>query len=81
MTAARLFSLVVLVCDDYFALVQHSGSPEVRRFFRIARFLPIEMQMTLCNRSCGSPKDLITKASSEAALRDLAWRLYLEQQL
>ena len=79
----RAFSLVVMLCDDYFTLTQLESPDisDIKRFFNIAKRLPIEMQMTLCNRIFGLSDDLITKAALEKALRHLAWRLHLENKL
>ena len=81
LVAAELFVLVVFLSDDYLALPPPT-TPEViriRRFLAISRRLPIELQMVLCNRTCGSPKDLIPMLLSEPAFRTLAWRFHIAE--
>ena len=40
-----------------------------RRFFRMASQLPLDLQMVLCNRVFGSPKDIIHSRDSEPGFR------------
>jgi len=42
------------------------------RFFLICAQLPLELQMVLCHRMYGSPKDVIPAGESESAFRELA---------
>jgi len=51
----RLFIVVVLLCDHYFELppsIENDNEKDsrIKRFFRIALKLPIELQMILVNR-------------------------------
>jgi len=48
---------------------------KMRRFFRITRVLPIELQMVVCNRLFGSARDLIRAVHSEVAFKRMAQRI------
>ena len=74
--ATHLFALVIFVSDDYLSPLAHlpPNSP-LRRFFRIVSLLPLELQMTVCNRLYASGKDLVPKRDSEAGFKWLA-RIY-----
>ncbi len=59
------YGMVVGLCDDYLRITANetpTGSEEnARRFFEIAKKLPLEMQMTLCNKlGAHHDKDMIT---------------------
>ena len=64
----RLFALVVLLSDDFVGL-KRAGNPKVKRFFKMACRLPMELQMVLCNRAYGSARDLVRTATSEPAFK------------
>jgi hypothetical protein len=51
---------------------QEEREDKAKRFFRIARKLPMELQMMLCNRMFNSPKDLVLRKDSEPAFKRLA---------
>ena len=72
--AAEVFALVVFLCDGLLEVKNQGGlgNEDRLRFFRIARQLPMELQMLLCHRAVGSMKEVIHKWDSEAAFRDLA---------
>jgi len=62
-TVSYIFTLVVLVCDNYFTLKQNSynlDKQHQQRFFNICTQLPMEIQMIICHRVCGSRKDIIS---------------------
>ena len=50
------------------------------RFLNIAKQLPLELQMVLCNRACGSAGEIVTKRRLDKALSTLVWRLALEEE-
>jgi len=64
---AHLFALVVFHSDGLLNLRRVSRrSPQgAHRFFEISRRLPLEVQMVLCNRAFGSPKDTVLSKKSE----------------
>jgi len=67
---AEIFALLVFFCDDFLRL--RSTMTRGDRFFRIARQLPMELQMTLCNRVMGSMKNNIARKETEMAFKELA---------
>ena len=69
--AAELFVRTVFLCDNFFRLMSDDHS-DGNRFFRIISRLPMELQMALCHRVYGSPKNNIPSKNSEPAFRDLA---------
>jgi len=72
--AGDLFALVIFLCDGL--LVIGPGEKEgARRFFGIARQLPMELQKVLCHRTAGSGGNSIPAAKTEAAFRELAWKV------
>lgn len=71
--AAEVFALVVFLCDGLLELEEEKMTATGdSRFFRIARMLPMELQMELCNRLVGSMKMGIALEKREAAFRSLA---------
>ena len=71
--AAGLFALVVFVSDGLLDVRRDSSAdPLITRFFIIAAQLPLELQMVLCHRVIGSPKDTIRGDQTEQAFQDLA---------
>ena len=81
--AADLFALTVFLCNDLLRLKSTRGNStrsnpsETRRFFLIAKRLPLELQMILCRRVVGSEKDNILSKDSEVAFKSLARILVL----
>jgi len=75
--AEEAFAVVVLLSDGYLRARQAVFSQsKARRFFRIAKTLPMELQMVLCHRAFGSMKDIITAKHAEEAFKEvLAWGL------
>lgn len=65
---------MVFYCDDYLRLCQKIPSVSLNRlrFMRITSQLPLDLQMVVCNRAYGSPKDLILCSVSEPAFKKLA---------
>jgi len=73
--AAEMFALVVFVSDGLLRIKDTISTPAAR-FFSIARRLPLEIQMLLCYRVEGSPKEIIPGKKSEVAFKELARRLW-----
>jgi hypothetical protein len=74
-----VFALVVFHCDEYLMIKKSDADDNVdekarKRFFLIAKQLPIELQMVLCNRSCGVAKDIILRRHSEPAFKKITWK-------
>ena len=85
--AAAIFALVIFICDELLQIKpapsrSSSSSTTTKpsttiaaatsQFFSIAKRLPMELQMVLCNRAVGSMKQNITSAESEAAFQSVA---------
>ena len=70
--AAETFALVLFLSDDLLRVRErgrnHRGT---RRFFNIARRLPMELQMVLCHRAVGSLREIVPRRHAEPAFRDL----------
>jgi len=75
--AAELFALVVFLADDFVHLVPETQQQQqeqskkrrcLQRFFSLAMRLPMELQMVLCSRACGSVRGNITTRQLEPAL-------------
>ena len=73
--AAEMFALVVFVSDGLLQINDSTTTTPPARFFSIAARLPLELQMVLCFRQVGSPKEIIPGRESEAAFKELARRL------
>jgi len=74
--AAEMFALVVFVSDGLLQTKETTTSlSPAARFFSIARQLPLELQMVLCYRVVGSPREIVRDKKSEAAFKSLAERL------
>jgi len=70
----HLFALVVFYSDGLLKLkhtsnLSHRGTS---RFFEMCTRLPLEVQMVLCNRIFGSPKDIILSKDSEPGFQVLS---------
>ena len=54
------------------------ADPKVKRFLTICAALPLELQMTLCNRMFRSPRNIVSTKDSEPAFkwlaRDITWQ-------
>jgi len=61
----HLFALVVFHSDSFVVINERLAHPDIKRFFRICARLPLEVQMIICNRAFGSPKDIILSRDSE----------------
>ena len=75
--AAEVFALVVFVSDGLLRIQKRRARNRISRFLKIAQGLPLELQMMLCNRLAGSPKETIDQENSETAFKNLAKRLTL----
>ena len=75
--SAEVFALLVFYSDEYVSFVEGDGEllNRTRRFFGLARRLPLELQMTLCNVTCGLGRPIIAKSLSEAAFKRMLWKL------
>ena len=73
--AAEMFALAVFVSDGLLQINDTTPSPAAR-FFKIAKRLPLELQMILCHRQVGSGKEIIPGKDSEVAFKELAKRLW-----
>ena len=73
--AAEMFALVVFVSDGLLQIKDTTPSPAAR-FFKIAKRIPLELQMILCHRQVGSGKEIIPGKDSEVAFKELAKRLW-----
>jgi len=69
--AAEMFALMVFVSDGLLQVKDTTPTPAAR-FLSIARGLPLELQMVLCHRVVGSPKEIIRAQDSEVAFKSLA---------
>jgi len=61
----HLFALVIFHLDSFVVINERTAHSDTRRFFKIASRLPLEIQMVLCNRTFGSPRDIILSRYSE----------------
>jgi len=67
-----LFALVIFHSDSFVRLGDSTAPSFTKRFFRISSQLPLEIQMVLCNRVFGSPKDIVLSKYSEPVFKCLA---------
>ena len=80
--SAELFAMVVFLSDDYLTIRKSATASPQYKFFSIAKRLPLELQMVLCNRVCGlcSLKDeIIPHNPKEAALQKVGYRFFAEE--
>jgi len=68
----HIFALVVFYSDSYVAINERLAHSDTRRFFSITSRLPLDLQMVLCNRAFGSPRDIILSRDSEPGFKCLA---------
>jgi len=61
----HLFALVIFHSDSFVVINERLAHSDARRFFRITSQLPLDLQMVLCNRIFGSPRDIILSRDSE----------------
>jgi len=69
-----LYALVIFLCDDLLTMSAGSSTSSLHkaaRFFQIARCLPMELQMVLCNRVFGARKNSVLTKHSEPAFKKL----------
>lgn len=68
---AGLFASTVFLCDGL--LSRHPGATATSRgrFFSVVERLPLELQMVICNRVYGSPRNSVLSRHSEPAFRHL----------
>ena len=72
--AAKIFAVVVFVSDGLLQINDTTTPSPAARYFKIARRLPLELQMMLCYRVVESDKEIIPGTESEAAFKELARR-------
>jgi len=70
-----MFALVVFVSDGLLQINDTATLSPAARLFKIARRLPLELQMMLCYRVVESGKEIIPGKESEVAFKELARRL------
>ena len=75
----HLFALVIFHSDNFVAINERTAHSDTRRFFRITSHLPLDLQMVLCNRIFGSPRDVILSRDSELGFRYLARTITWQQ--
>lgn len=68
----RLYALAVFYSDGFVAMSKTTKSGNIARFFAICARLSLDLQMILCNRAFGSPKDGVLSKFSELAFRWLS---------
>ena len=73
--AGEMFALVVFVSDGLLQIKDTTTTTPAARYFKIARSLPLELQMVLCYRQVGSTKEIIPGKESEVAFKELARKL------
>lgn len=64
---ARLFALVVFLCDGFLRLPEDHHSLKSGRFFSTCSRLPLDLQMLVCHRVFGSAKEVVLSGDSELA--------------
>jgi len=74
--AAEMFAMVVFVSDGLLQVNETTSLSPAARYFKIARRLPLELQMMLCFCQVGSGKEIIAGKDSEVAFKELAKRLW-----
>jgi len=79
MLAANLFSLVVFVCDGFLEERVTLENSHWVRFLAIARKLPLELQMVLCNRTFGEAGSVVSIKDSELSFRRFG-RLFAQEE-
>ena len=75
--AAKVFATIVFLCDGFFALRELDGpesqqSRNARKFLLITQRLPMEIQMSVANKTAGSSKQFVLTARSEPEFKKLA---------
>jgi len=67
----HLFALVVFYADSFAVINDRTARSDTKRFFGITSQLPLDLQMVLCNRIFGSPRDIILSSDSEPGFQQL----------
>jgi hypothetical protein len=73
-TAAEFFALMIFFCDGLLE-IKEDNTNEASRFFRMAKELPIELQMVLCYRVVGYSGVNIQGQQRELAFKQLTRKL------
>lgn len=75
--SAEMFALVVLLCDGLLKIKEENltGATGATRFFRMAKEMPMELQMVFCHRVVGSTGENIPGEQRELAFKELARKL------
>lgn len=71
---AELFALIIFLSDGLLE-IRENNMAGAARFFRMAKDLPLELQMVLCHRVVGSTGENIPGEQSELAFKELARRI------
>jgi len=66
----------VVLHSDGFVIPKVDCAPAENKFFTLAAQLPLDLQMFLCNRAFGSPKEIVALKHSEPGFKwaALCWR-------
>jgi hypothetical protein len=70
--AAECYASIVFLCDGLLEIKKREWNGPEARFFRIARKLPLEIQMILCQRLVGSMFENIPFKFRESEFKELA---------
>jgi len=65
----HLFALVVFFSDGFLRPIPATTPPATVRFLRICSRLPLDLQMVICNRMFGSPKNIVSSRDSEPGFK------------
>lgn len=57
---SKVYTSIVLLCDNYFKLRMEDKNNNERRFYTIAKRLPMDLQMLLCHRLFNSTKQSVS---------------------
>ena len=71
---AEIFALVVFLCDGLLE-IREGNTTGAARFLKMAKKLPMELQIVLCHRVVGSMRMSISGEQRELAFKQLARKL------
>jgi hypothetical protein len=70
---AEFFAAIIFLCDGLLEFKEkEKGDSKAIKFFKIARILPMDIQLILCCRTMGSSKENIPGWERETAFKELA---------
>jgi ankyrin repeat protein len=73
--ASEIFSFMPLLCDEYLQ-IKPTASSKTKRFFEIAKDLPMDLQMVMAHRCIRSKKDTVSPQEVDRAFK---WHLMMLQ--